>query len=75
MPVLIAYINIYIFILITIILIFCLIFLSSKKHLQELQQKLVDSQYAAQAALKRNEELQSRCDELSSHCESERKAK
>ena len=46
-----------------------------QQNLQELQQKLLDSQYSVQAALKRNEELQSRCDELSSHCESERKAK
>jgi hypothetical protein len=45
------------------------------KGLLEAQQKILDSQHGTQAALKRNQELQTRCDELASRCESERKAR
>lgn len=46
-----------------------------EQKLLEAKQRLADSEHGVKSALKRNEELQSRCDELSSKCESERKAR
>lgn len=48
---------------------------AEEQKLQEAKQNLVDSENSISSALKRNEELQKRCDHLSSQCESERKAR
>ena len=54
--------------------------LSGARHIEEqklleAKQKLEDSQHGVDSALKRNAELQKRCDQLTSQCESERKAR
>jgi len=47
--------------------------LNEEQKLLEAKQKLEDTQHGVKSALKRNVELQKRCDELTSQCESERK--
>lgn len=42
-------------------------------QLEEVKQNVSDIKHTLSATLKRNEELQSRCDELTSQCEAERK--
>ena len=49
--------------------------LNEETKLAEAKQRLADSEHGVKSALKRNEELQSRCDELTSKCETERKAR
>lgn len=46
-----------------------------EQRLLEARQQLADTEHGVKGALKRNQELQSRCDELSRQCEAERKAK
>lgn len=46
-----------------------------EQRLLEARQQLADTEHGVKGALKRNQELQSRCDELSKQCEIERKAK
>ena len=46
-----------------------------EQRLLEAQQQLADSAHGVNSALKRNQELQVRCDELSQQCQVERKAK
>ena len=46
-----------------------------EQKLLQLKQQLADTEHSVKSALKRNQELQARCDELSHQCETERKAK
>lgn len=46
---------------------------SEEQKLLQARQQLADSEHELHSALRRNQELQSRCDELSQHCEAERK--
>jgi uncharacterized protein involved in exopolysaccharide biosynthesis len=46
-----------------------------EQKLLEARQQLADTEHSVKSALKRNQELQARCDELSRQCEVERKAK